>query len=145
MTTSPPPTASRDVVVAYLTAMEQKDKEGLVAVLADDTVLEMPLDVSGTNQPRDLWRGTDGAATHYGQAFEDVDSIKFTEVDICPTVDPDVVFAEALGDMAMVSGRPYKNRYVFRFDLRQGKIRRIREYCNPVTSALSYGIPLPSQ
>jgi ketosteroid isomerase-like protein len=136
---------SGDVVQAYLTAMEHKDKAELLAVLADDAILEMPLDVAGTNQTRVLWRGADGASTHYGQAFVDVESIKFTEVDICPTTDPDVVFAEAVGDMAMVSGRPYNNRYVFRFDLRDGKIRRIREYCNPVTSALSYGIPLPAQ
>jgi ketosteroid isomerase-like protein len=143
--TSSPSTASGDVVQAYITAMEQKDLAALVAVLADDAVLEMPLDVSGTNQPRDLWRGTDGASAHYGRAFEDVVSIDFTGLEIWPTVDPDVVFAEAVGDMAMVSGRPYKNRYVFRFDLDEGKIRRIREYCNPVTSALSYGIPLPAQ
>jgi ketosteroid isomerase-like protein len=63
---------------------------------------------------------------------------------ISPTIDPNVVFAGALGAMAMVNGRPHNNRYVFRFDLRDGKIPRIREYCNPVTSAVSFGIPLPT-
>jgi ketosteroid isomerase-like protein len=135
---------AKNLARAYLTAMEQKDKDGLVAILTEDSVLEMPFDAAGVNDPRSLWRGRDGAAAHYGQAFEDVASIKFREVAVSPTVDPDVVFAEAWGDMAMVNGRPYNNRYVFRFDLRDGKICRIREYCNPVTSAISYGIPLPS-
>ena len=44
--------------------------------------------------------------------------------------------------MPMVNGRPYNNRYVFRSGLRDGKTQRIREYCNPVTSAMSFGIPL---
>jgi ketosteroid isomerase-like protein len=137
-------TVTNDLARAYLTALEQKDLEGLLAILTEDAVLEMPFDVSGTNSPRDLWRGIDGAAAHYGQAFTDVASITFTDVAISPTIDPNVIFAEALGDMAMVNGRPYNNRYVFRFDLRDGKIRRIREYGNPVTSAISFGLPLPA-
>jgi ketosteroid isomerase-like protein len=137
-------TAANDLVRAYFTALEQKDLEGLLAILTDDSVLEMPFDVSGTNNPRDLWRGIDGAAAHYGQAFADVASIRFTEVTISPTIDPSVVFAEAFGEMAMISGRPYNNRYVFRFDLRGDRIRRIREYGNPVTSAISFGLPLPA-
>jgi ketosteroid isomerase-like protein len=137
-------TATNDLVRAYFIALEEKDLEGLVAILTEDAVLEMPFDVAGTNNPRDLWRGTDGAAAHYSQAFTDVASISFTDVAISPTIDPDVVFAEALGEMAMVNGRPYNNRYVFRFDLRDGKIQRIREYGNPVTSAISFGLPLPA-
>jgi ketosteroid isomerase-like protein len=136
-------TATTDLARAYFTALEQKDLGGLLAILTEDAVLEMPFDVAGTNKPRDLWQGSDGAAAHYGQAFTDVASITFTEVAISPTTDPNVVFAEALGDMAMVNGRPYNNRYVFRFDLHDGKIRRIREYGNPVTSAISFGLPLP--
>ena len=45
--------------------------------------------------------------------------------------------------MKMATGLPYENRYVFRFDAEDGKITRIREYLNPVTSAIAFGIPLP--
>jgi ketosteroid isomerase-like protein len=140
---SPGSTATNEPARAYFTALEQKDLEGLLGLLTEDSVLEMPFDVAGTNEPRELWRGIDGAAAHYRQAFKDVASIIFTELAINPTLDPNVVFAEARGDMAMVNGRPYNNRYVFRFDLGDGKIRRIREYGNPVTSAISFGLPLP--
>jgi ketosteroid isomerase-like protein len=44
--------------------------------------------------------------------------------------------------MEMSNGRPYKNRYIFRFDVENGKIKRIREYCNPVTGALAFGLSL---
>ena len=43
----------------------------------------------------------------------------------------------------MTNGRPYDNRYVFRFDAEGGKLKRIREYANPVTAAVAFGIPLP--
>ena len=47
--------------------------------------------------------------------------------------------------MKMANGRPYANRYVFRFDVEGGKIKRIREYANPITAAIAFGIPLPRQ
>ncbi len=45
--------------------------------------------------------------------------------------------------MMMANGRPYRNRYIFRFETKNGKITRIREYTNPVTSAIAFGLPLP--
>jgi hypothetical protein len=32
---------------------------------------------------------------------------------------------------------------VLRFDVADGKIKRIREYVNPVTGAIAFGYPLP--
>ena len=65
------------------------------------------------------------------------------ECAVTPGKDPDVAFAYGLGVMTMANGRPYRNRYVFRFETAGGKIRRIREYANAVTSAIAFGLPLP--
>ena len=54
-----------------------------------------------------------------------------------------VVFAEAMGDMEMASGKPYRNMYVFRFDLEGNKIKKLIEYRNPVTAAIAFDRPLP--
>jgi ketosteroid isomerase-like protein len=40
-------------------------------------------------------------------------------------------------------GRPYINRYVYRLDMRDGRICRLREYCNPVTVAVAFEMPMP--
>jgi ketosteroid isomerase-like protein len=138
------PTPSTDVARAFLTRMERKDKEGMLALLTDDSVMECVLGLDGNNAPRRFWEGMAAARDHYTRAFEDVESIEFTEVALNQALDPTLVFVEALGSMRMSNGRPYDNRYVFRFELRDGKIAMLREYCNPVTAAISFEREMPS-
>ena len=68
-----------------------------------------------------------------------------TVVEINQAVDPSVAFLEGRGTMRMANGNPYNNQYVFRFDvdLDSGKIKRAREYVNPVTFAVAMHQPLP--
>ena len=65
------------------------------------------------------------------------------QLELHERADGTAAFAEAAGDMRCATGRPYKNRYVFRFDVEGGRIRRIREYVNPLTSAVAFGRPFP--
>lgn len=130
---------------AYLRALQAKDRDAILAILADDFVLEIPLNVPGTNDLSDSWRGLAAAATNYDIAFREIDVLKYTDLEITGGRDASVAFAEGLGVMRMTNGRPYANRYVFRFDIEGGKIKRIREYTNPVTGAIAFGIPLPQQ
>ena len=138
-----PPSRAEDLARAYLEALQAKDRDAILAILADDFVLEVPCNVSGTNDFSDSWRGIDTAAEKYEETFRTIEVLRYTEVEIFGTPGGEVAFAEGLGVMKMASGRPYENRYVFRFDVAGGKIRRIREYLNPVTSAIAFGIPLP--
>jgi len=46
------------------------------------------------------------------------------------------VFIEQWGNMVLPDGRPYRNKYVFRFSIRQGRISHVREYFNPVIARL---------
>jgi ketosteroid isomerase-like protein len=137
-------TPSTDVVRRFLTGMERKDREGMLALLTDDSTMECVLGLDGNNAPRRFWAGMAGARDHYTQAFDAVESIELTEVVINQALDPNLVFAEALGSMRMSNGRPYDNRYVFRFELRDGKIATLREYCNPVTAAISFERAMPN-
>jgi ketosteroid isomerase-like protein len=137
-------TSSTDIVRAFLTRMEQKDTDGMLALLTDDSVMECVLGLDGDNAPRRFWDGMAGARDHYIRAFDAVESIEFADVSINQTLDANLVFAEALGSMTMSNGRPYDNRYVFRFELRDGKIAMLREYCNPVTAAISFERPMPT-
>ncbi len=72
-----------------------------------------------------------------------IEVLQYAELEFTQGVDRNVAFAEGLGVMTMANGNPYLNRYVFRFDVEGGKIKRIREYLNPITSALAFGVPLP--
>ena len=127
----------------YLRALQAKDKQAIFAIIADDFILEVPLNVSGTNDFSDSWRGLEAANANYDTTFRIIEDLVYVELEFTPGRDPNVAFAEGLGVMTMANGRPYRNRYIFRFEARDGKLSRIREYTNPVTSAVAFGLPLP--
>jgi ketosteroid isomerase-like protein len=133
-----------ELAEAYLVALQAKDKEAILAIVTDDFELEVPCNVSGTNDFSDSWRGLEAAAAGWDNAFREIEVLHYTDLEFTGGEDGKVAFAEGLGVMKMANGRPYENRYVFRFDVENGKIRRIREYLNPVTSAVAFGIPLPN-
>jgi ketosteroid isomerase-like protein len=57
------------------------------------------------------------------------------------TDDGATVFVEGRGDLIMKqTGQPYRNIYVFRFSISDGKITEIREYANPVIYAKALGL-----
>ncbi len=134
---------AKDLAQTYLDALQAKDKGTILSILADEFVLEVPCNVSGTNDFSDSWRGIEIASEKYDDTFERIEVLQYTDVEIFGGSDGTVAFAEGLGVMKMATGLPYENRYVFRFDAENGKITRIREYLNPVTSAIAFGIPLP--
>jgi ketosteroid isomerase-like protein len=127
----------------YLRALQAKDKQAIFAILADDFALEVPLNVSGTNDFSDSWQGLEAASANYEITFRIIRDLVYTDLEFTPGRDTNVAFAEGLGVMTMANGRPYRNRYIFRFEAEGGKLRRIREYANPVTSAIAFGLPLP--
>jgi ketosteroid isomerase-like protein len=133
-----------ELAQAYLTALQAKDKEGILAIVTDDFELEVPNNVSGTNDFSDSWRGLEAASAGWDMAFREIEVLHYTDLEFTGGEGGAVAFAEGLGVMKMANGRPYENRYVFRFDIENGKIRRIREYLNPVTSAVAFGRKLPA-
>jgi ketosteroid isomerase-like protein len=130
---------------AYLTALQAKDMDAMLALLAPDFTLEIPCNIAGTNDKSDSWRGIDNAEPNYAQAFQMIELLKYVEVEINQAADPSVAFLEGRGAMRMANGNPYNNIYVFRFDvdLESGKIKRAREYVNPITFAVAMHQPLP--
>jgi ketosteroid isomerase-like protein len=134
-----------DLADAYLTALQAKDMDAMLALLAPDFTLEIPCNLSGTNDRSDSWTGLDNASINYAQAFQMIEVLKYADVEITQAADPRVAFLEGRGVMRMANGNPYHNQYVFRFDvdLETGKIKRAREYVNPVTFAVAMHQPLP--
>ncbi len=128
---------------AYLAALQAKDRDAIMALLAEDFALEVPCNISGTNDFSDSWHGLEAARENYDLTFRTIDELVYVDLEFFQATDANVAFAEGLGVMKMFNGNPYENRYVFRFDAQDGKLRRIREYLNPVTSALAWKLPLP--
>lgn len=144
MTTTTDHPAAR-LADAYLTALQAKDMDAMLSLLADDFALEIPCNISGTNDLSDSWRGIENAEANYDAAFRMIEVLKYADVEITPAADPSIAFLEGRGVMRMANGNPYLNRYVFRFDVdvESGKIKRAREYVNPITFAIAMHQPLP--
>ena len=66
-------------------------------------------------------------------------SLGSSEVELSITPDGHRVFIEQRGDILMPDGKSYRNRYVFRFTIVEGKVKAVREYYNPVTAAYAFG------
>jgi ketosteroid isomerase-like protein len=129
------------VVNDWLAAQARKDRPALAAMIAEEAVFEYPFDRSGKTEAGSwrIFRGRDAVMKNYiDVAFARLDRIGWTEREMSVSTDGRRVFVEALGDMA-INGVPYRNRYVLRFDIKDDRITHMKEYLNPVTSAIATG------
>ncbi|MFD5827020.1 nuclear transport factor 2 family protein [Lentzea sp. NPDC060358] len=119
---------------AFFAATESKSPEVLEPHLAPDVVMEVPLTVHGALAPVDTVTGKQALLDWVRTGAVTFDRIRWRDLEFSTA--GETVFAECHGDMTVAgTGEPYRNRYVFRFDVRDGLIRRIREYSNPVAVA----------
>jgi two-component system response regulator FixJ len=135
--TSPPKAVTR-----FLEAMSAKDRAAVADLLSADVRVEYPFDRSGCTEDG-CWRRFDGREAvlsgYVDSAFTRIKRIGWVERDISVANGGKRVFVEAVGDMQLADGTSYRNRYVLRFDLLDGRIAGMKEYLNPVTSAIATG------
>jgi two-component system, LuxR family, response regulator FixJ len=137
------PAASAPATVErFLQAMEAKDRDAVGQLVAGNVRIEYPFDRSGCTVDG-CWRrfeGREAVLTGYvDPAFKRIGRIRWIEREMSLSKDGRRVFVEALGDMQLADGTPYRNRYVLRFDLADGQIAGLKEYLNPVTAAIATG------
>lgn len=119
-----------------------KDAEAIIAVLADDVVLEVPFpivageDVTGSRYQR-------AAAVHeyLRDSNQRTASVEFRNAE-WRTTDDGLAMFRGDGEIVLSDGRPYRNHYLMLFEASGGKIVRWWEYYNPVTAMRAFGGPL---
>jgi len=133
--------AAKDAIRRFFRAVAAKDAKALADSITGDAVYEIPFSESGSTEP--------GGFRRYVGTAEVVDfwmattangpkSLGADEVELSITGDGSRVFIEQRGNMILSDGRAYRNRYVFRFSIRDGRISHVREYFNPVTAAYAF-------
>ena len=129
------------IAEAYFKALAARDRAALAALFAPDAVVEYPFDASGRTEPGS-WRrfvGHDAVMANYvDRSLARIARFAWRERELSPA-GPRRVFVEAWGDMAFADGTAYANRYVIRIDTARGRIVHLKEYLNPVTSAIATG------
>ena len=137
----PPPLPVQD---QWFAAVNGKDMAEMDRILTDDTAQDVPFNESGVIEWPKLRRagGRADVLEYWRVAWKKERHVDVRVEDLVEAKDLPVVFAEATGHHVMADGKPYENRYIFRFDLRDGRIARAREYYNPVNTARAFGRPI---
>jgi ketosteroid isomerase-like protein len=131
------------LVRQYLAAFEAKSKDDVMQFMTEDTVIEMPFNEGGLVEDDSFrkFSGLEELDRFFGgvmQAFAPDDHIRMDYLDLSEANDGRTIFLECRGGARMSNGRTYRNRYCMRYDFRDGKIVRLREYYNPIATAYSF-------
>jgi ketosteroid isomerase-like protein len=139
--------SARDVAECWIMGDVKKDKDAKLRVMADDMVLEIPFNESGRTEDGNFRRytGKSEIVDFIDTAFAAEKSVRLVSAEYIVSADGRTVFVEARGEVEMKSGKMYRNRYVLRFDVENGKIKCLREFYNPITSAVAFGRPIAGQ
>jgi ketosteroid isomerase-like protein len=111
----------------YLAALERRDVDAVLALLAPDAESDFPFAPDGIQQ---TYVGEDVRGfidLVIGRLLTDV---KITQSDIFE-VDEDLIFAELRSDCTTRKGLKYQNRYVVKVRAQNGRITLWREYFDP--------------
>lgn len=136
---------AKNAVKAFLKAVAAGDTDALAAAVTEAVIYEMPFSETGSTEPGryrqyvgraavvEFWRGMSGSGIR--NAGPD-------DVELSILGDGSRLFIEQRGNMTMPDGKPYRNRYVFRFDIQDGRVSHVREYLNPIISAYAFDRPI---
>jgi ketosteroid isomerase-like protein len=103
----------------------------------DDAVFEYPFAPPGS--PTELV-GKQALYENFKDFPRRLKFFEFTEVQMHPTKDPDILIIEFAGrGEAVVTGKPYHQRYISVVQMRGGKIAHYKDYWNPLVVLEAFG------
>lgn len=129
-------------------AIGAKELDTLRAMMDPEIVIELPFNESGKTDRASyrVYTGVEECCAFWTAAFAAEGVMHgISEVDLTVDGAGTRLFLECRGHLTMASGREYRNRYVMRMDLRDGRVLRCKEYYNPIQSAYAFGRPIAGQ
>ncbi|SDC72110.1 Ketosteroid isomerase-related protein [Geodermatophilus telluris] len=129
-------TEGRDVVVAYLDAVGRLDLPAIEATFAEDVELVLPYAPPGFPK---VSHGRTKAMEVYPEGV--MEPMRFADYRIDALEGrPGEFVAEYTSDTTVLpTGRPYRNTYISRFSVRDGRITRLAEFFDPVVLVTALG------
>lgn len=137
--------AAKASVARFYAAIGRRDWDAVRNALTADAVYEFPFSETGSSDPSECRRfeGADAIVGFWRDTLaRDMRFAAPEDVDLSILADGSRLFIEQRGNIVLADGTPYRNRYIFRYDIRDGRIAHVREYINPVISARAFGRPL---
>jgi ketosteroid isomerase-like protein len=126
------------IVRRYIDAINQWDFDTKRELLAEDAVFEMPYAPEGFER-RIAGRENIIAFVETVPAIIDAENLHDIQLETYHS-DPGEIVAQYKSDMVIKpTGAEYRNEYVSRFTVRDGKITRFAEYYDPVRLVIALG------
>lgn len=130
-----------NIATAYFDALEQQDPTRISGLLCENPTIEIPLSNTGDLAPWFRFEGKEAVLSYVGTIFSNFETVRLLDREVFADEIRGVIFAEATGDLIQRgTGASYRNRYVFKFTVRDGKVSQVSEYANPVTFAKLMGM-----
>jgi ketosteroid isomerase-like protein len=127
-----------DVASRYIDAINRWDFETMRELLAEDAVFEMPFAPDGFERK---FVGRENILAFVATVPDFIDAENLHDVRLQTYhADPGEVVAEYKSDMVLKpTGLEYRNEYVSRFTVRDGRITRFAEYYDPIRLVVALG------
>lgn len=126
---------SVDLVTSFFAALAARDTSAVQALWHGDGQVSAAFDPTGnTLADRQRWFPY---ALHLSSFFKNYDQIAFRDIIASVADDGRTIWVETSSELRVgVTQTPYCNRYVFKFSIEDGRIKRLVEYANTVTQNL---------
>jgi ketosteroid isomerase-like protein len=136
-----PRDADEALVLSYFTTLMQRDLDAFEALWQEDAEQVIPFLPEGFGRfVPDTMSGRDALMAHYRVAFENRREHVFWIDAIHAMREPGSIVVEAHArSLVGETGRVYENRYVCFFEIRNGRLARLKEYVNPLAFMKAFG------
>jgi ketosteroid isomerase-like protein len=129
--------ATLKVMADYQALISQGRLDEWIELWADDGVLEFPYAPAGR---RHAYRGKADILAYMKHATGRVAADTVERMRVSPMLDPGMAVVElSFKGRALASGAPYNQSIVLFFEVEDGKLRRYREYWNPLITIDAMG------
>lgn len=132
---------SQRAVDEFFRALSERDLSIASSVLTQDAVETIPFAMSGGINPERVFNGKDAVLGYLQTILDKFSQAVMVDRQAFIADEGTTVFVEGRGDLILKrTSQPYRNTYVFRFSISDGKITEVREYANPVIYAKALGL-----
>ena len=134
-------TASLQTVESFVRALESGDSTTAYGLIADENNIFIRMTFTGNAEPNPVYTGKAASVGYIRQIFARFRQVRWNDK-LFNATNGETVFFEGTGDFITRQGEiPYRNVYVFRFRVANGRITEVHEYYNPVTINVTFGNP----
>jgi len=126
-------TQSTEILRQYLSSVSKLDPDHSLSMFAADATVSTPM---MDNRP--LVMPMAAAAEAYRKVYSLFAELKWSELSIYGTDDPELAIARCTGTGKCANGRPYQNFYAIFLRARNGKIVELTEFFSPTRSAVLF-------